>query len=245
MSPAAMKSPRVFGVIPAYNERGKVGKVVMKVPRGVVEEVVVVSDCSDDGSDDEAVASGATLLRHDSVKGVGAAIRTGIHYAVKKGCDIVVVMAGNDKDDPSEIPRLIEPIIEQGFDYVQGSRYAAGGSYGRMPLHRTVLTRAYPWLVRLVTGFPITDATNGFRAIRASLLQDPRIRLDQAWLDRGELEYYLQLQALRLGFKFCEVPVTKIYPNITQYSSYTKIRPVVDWLGNLRPILYLTLGIKK
>lgn len=240
-----MKSPRVFGVVPVYNEKGKIGKVIAKVPRGVVEEMVAVSDCSDDGSDEEALAGGATLLRHDSVRGVGAAIRTGLDYAVKKGCDIVVVMAGNDKDDPSEIPRLIEPIVNRGFDYVQGSRYAIGGCYGRMPLHRTVLTRAYPWLVRLITGFPITDATNGFRAIRASLLKDPRILLDQDWLDRGELEYYLQLQALRLGFKVCEVPVTKIYPDITQYNNYTKIRPIVDWFGNLRPILYLTLGIKR
>lgn len=240
-----MTPPSIAAVIPVYNEKGKIGRVVSKMPPGVLAETVVVSDASDDGSDEEARIAGATVLRHERTMGVGAAIRTGFEHCLAKGYGIIVVAAGNDKDAPSEIPRLVAPIIEKGFDYVQGSRYAAGGEYGKMPMHRTVLTRAYAWLVRLVTGFPITDATNGFRAIRASMLRDPRIRLGQGWLDRGELEYYLQLQAIRLGFKVCEVPVTKIYPNIKDYHQYTKIRPVVDWVGNLRPIVYLTLGIRK
>jgi dolichol-phosphate mannosyltransferase len=239
-----MGAPRVAAVIPVYNERGKIGRVIEKIPREAVAETIAVSDGSDDGSDEEARGLGATLLRHDRVKGVGAAIRTGFDYALQRNYDIIVVLAGNDKDDPSEIPRLIKPIVEEGFDYVQGSRYLPGGAYGTMPVHRAVLTRAYSWLVRRATGFPITDATNGFRGIRASLLRDPRIRLHQDWLNRGELEYYLQLQAIRLGFKVCEVPVTKIYPDISAYRRYTKIRPVVDWIRFLRPLVYLTLGIK-
>lgn len=234
-----------MAVIPAYNELGKIGRVVSKVPKNAVAEIVVVSDASNDGTDAEASRAGATVLRHEHTRGVGAAIRTGFDYALEKGYDIIVVMAGNDKDDPSEIGKLAAPIIEKGFDYIQGSRYLEGGRYGKMPKHRLILTRAYPWLVRFITGFPITDATNGFRALRASILRDPRIKLHQDWLNRGELEYYLQLQAIRLAYKVCEVPVTKIYPDIKNYWNYTKIRPVVDWLGNLRPIFYLTLGIKQ
>jgi dolichol-phosphate mannosyltransferase len=237
-------SPRVVAIAPAYNEKGKIGSVVRKVPRDVVAETVVVSDGSDDGTDEEARAAGATVLRHETVLGPGAAIRTGLDYGLEKNYDILVVMAGNDKDKPSEIAKLIEPIVARGADYVQGSRYRPGGEYGKMPLHRLVLTRMYPWLVRLVTGFPITDATNGFRAIKASLLRDERIHLHQEWLNRGELEYYLQLKALMLGFKVEEVPVTKIYPDITAYRNYTKIKPVYDWLRNLRPIFYLTFRIK-
>ena len=236
---------RIGVVVPVFNEKGKIGRAVGKVPKDFVAETVVVSDASDDGSDEEAREQGATVLRHEKTLGVGAAIRTGIDHCLEKGYEIIVVMAGNDKDAPSEIPRLVEPIIERGFDYVQGSRYLPGGQFGRMPAHRTVLTRAYAWLVRAVTRFPITDATNGFRAIRASLLRDPRLKLHQDWLNRGELEYYLQLQAIRLGFKVCEVPVTKIYPDLTSYKSYTKIRPVVDWLSNLKPIVYLTLRLTK
>lgn len=237
-------SPRIVAIAPVYNEKGKIGRAVSKVPRDFVAETVVVSDASDDGSDEEARAAGATVLRHDRTMGVGAAIRTGLKYGLAQGYDILVVMAGNDKDEPAEMPKLVAPIIESGADYVQGSRYAQGGRSGRMPLHRVVLTRAYPWLVRLVTGFPITDATNGFRAISARFLKDPRVNMDQDWLDRGELEYYLQLKALMLDFKVAEVPVTKIYPDLSAYKNYTKVRPVIDWFGNLRPIVYLALGIK-
>jgi len=236
---------RIVVTAPVYNEKGKIGRAVSKVPRGLVEEVVVVSDASDDGSDEEARAAGATVLRHEKTMGVGAAIRTGLRYGLNKGFDVLVVMAGNDKDDPTEIARLVAPILEGRADYVQGSRYAEGGKSGRMPLHRVILTRAYPWLVRLVTGFPITDATNGFRAISPKFLKDSRVNMDQEWLDRGELEYYLQLKALMLGFKFAEVPVSKIYPDLSSYGSYTKIKPVYDWIRNLRPIAYLTLGIKR
>jgi dolichol-phosphate mannosyltransferase len=237
-------TPRILVIAPVYNEKGKIRRAVEKVPRPYVEEVVVVSDASDDGSDDDARAGGATVLRHHETLGVGAAIRTGLKYGVQKGFDILVVMAGNDKDDPSEIPKLVRPIIENGAHYVQGSRYARGGEYGKMPLHRIILTRAYPWLVRQVTGFPITDATNGFRAITAEFLNDPRIQMDQEWLNRGELEYYLQLKALMLGFKVEEVAVRKIYPDLSAYKNYTKIKPVYDWLRNLRPIFYLFFGIK-
>jgi len=237
-------SARIVAIAPAYNEKGKIGRVVAKVPKSAAAEVVVVSDASDDGTDEEARAAGATVLRHETTLGVGAAIRTGLKYGVDKGYDVMVVMAGNDKDDPTEIPKLVAPVLERGADYVQGSRYARGGAYGRMPLHRTILTRAYPWLVRVVTGFPITDATNGFRAISAKFLKDPRVNMDQDWLDRGELEYYLQLKALMLDFKVEEVAVTKIYPDLSAYKNYTKIRPITDWIRNLRPIFYLTFGIK-
>lgn len=241
MGPSAPPSAGL--VIPVYNEKGKIGRALARIPAGAVAEVVVVSDASDDGSDEEARAAGATVLRHPRTLGVGAAIRTGYDHVLARGHEAALVMAGNDKDDPTQIPRLLRALAD-GFDYVQGSRYMPGGEHGRMPLHRAVLTRAYPWLVRLATGFPITDATNGFRAVRCSLLRDPRLRLHQDWLNRGELEYYLQLQAIRLGFKVCEVPVSKIYPDGASYGEYTKIRPVVDWVRNLRPIAYLSLGIK-
>lgn len=235
---------RIVAIAPVFDEVGKIGRAVSKVPRPFVEEVVVVSDASTDGSDEDARAAGATVLRHEKTLGVGAAIRTGLKYGLEKGYDVLVVMAGNDKDDPTEIPKLVAPVLERGVDYVQGSRYAKGGEYGKMPLHRSVLTRAYPWLVRLVTGFPITDATNGFRAHSPRFLKDPRVNMDQEWLDRGELEYYLQLKALTLGFKVEEVPVRKIYPDLSKYENYTKIRPVYDWVRNLRPIFWLTVGWK-
>jgi len=89
----------------------------------------------------------------------------------------------------------------------------------------------------------VTESTNGFRAFRTALLRDGRINWRQAWLDRYELEPYLLLKAITLGYRHCEVPVTKIYPR--RELGYTKMRPFFDWWSILRPVVYLGLGIRK
>ena len=80
-------------------------------------------------------------------------------------------------------------------------------------------------------------------AFRVALLRDSRIDWRQAWLDRYELEPYLLLTTIRLGYRHMEVPVTKIYP--PHQLGYTKMRPGIDWWSIIRPIVYLGLGLKK
>jgi dolichol-phosphate mannosyltransferase len=113
-----------------------------------------------------------------------------------------------------------------------------------MPLHRQIATRwAHPWLFSLVTNRRFTDTTNGFRALRLSMFDDPRIKLDQRWLDRYELEPYIFYQAVRLGRRVKEVPVSKVYP--AKELGYTKMPPITGWWSILRPLIYLALGVKK
>ena len=112
-----------------------------------------------------------------------------------------------------------------------------------MPAYRKVATRLHPQLMSLVAGGRVTDSTNGFRAFRLSLLDDQRINIDQDWLNAYELEPYLLFKAVKLGYKFTEVPVTKIYPS--KKLGYTKMRPFIGWWSILRPLVYLGLGIKK
>ena len=113
-----------------------------------------------------------------------------------------------------------------------------------MPRHRVLATRyLHPKLTSWLTGQRVTDSTNGFRALKLAVLDDPRIRLEQAWLDRYELEPYLLYQALHFGYRVREVPVTKIYPDFAV--GYTKMKPVLGWWSILRPLLYLKLGIRQ
>lgn len=235
---------KIVAMIPAFNEHDKISRVVKRIPGDMVDEIVVVNDGSTDDTPVQAAQEGANVLSHEKRKGIGAAIRTGIDYAIRNRYDIIVVMAGNDKDDPSQIDRLVDPIIYQGYDYIQGSRYIKGGVRGKMPLHRLAFTRAYSMLVRFCTGRLITDGTNGFRAYRRSLFDDRRIDLWQEWLNES-LEYYLSIKVLKLGYKVKEVPVTKIYPLNVPYKAYTKVKPFSGWLKRLKPVIYLTLGIKK
>ena len=209
-----------------------------------MDEVLLLDDASTDGTRSAAEAMGFKVLSQPRRRGVGAAIRTAIGYARSNGFDILVILAGNDKDRPDEIPRLIEPIQKDGYDMVQGSRYLPGGRFGAMPIYRQLSTRfVHPFLFSCISGQRITDSTNGFRAIRLAALEDPGIDLEQPWLDQYELEPYLFYKLIRLGYKVKEVPVTKIYP--PKALGYTKMRPITGWWSILRPIFLLGLGIKK
>ena len=90
----------------------------------------------------------------------------------------------------------------------------------------------------------MTDTTNGFRALRLGLFDDPRINLDQEWLNTYELEPYILWKTVTLGYKFKEVFVTKIYPP-KQLGAYTKMVPFISWWSILKPLFYLKLGIKR
>ncbi len=109
-------------------------------------------------------------------------------------------MAGNNKDEPREIPRLLDAIVD-GADLAIGSRYLAGGAYGGdMPRYRKWATRLHPRLLSWACGKKLTESTNGFRAIRLSCLSDERINLNQKWLDGYALEIYLLYKMIRLGY---------------------------------------------
>jgi dolichol-phosphate mannosyltransferase len=120
------KFRRVLLIAPAFNEEAKIGEVVRRAPRDIVDTVLVVDDCSTDRTAEVARARGAEVLSNDRRRGVGYAIRRGYKYARTNRFDIVVVIAGNNKDAPEEIARLLDPICEQDYDFVMGSRYLPG-----------------------------------------------------------------------------------------------------------------------
>lgn len=228
---------------PVFDEEQKVGLVVDRVPRDVVDSVLVVDDGSNDASAEVARAKGAVVIELGSTIGVGAAIRTAYEHGVSEGFDVVVVMAGNNKDAPEEIPLLLDAIAD-GADLVQGSRWLGESTdYGEMPLYRKLATRLHPMLFNLIADTRLTDTTNGFRAIRAAVLEDPRLDLDQRWLDEYELEVYLLWKTAKLGYDVREVGVTKRYP--PKEFGQTKMKPITGWWSILRPLVLLGLRIKK
>lgn len=234
----------------AFNEHVKIKNAIERflssTAYGKVDYLVL-----DDGSTDETTsivegyaARGVKTVRHFSQRGVGAAIRTAIRYAIENKYTILVVMAGNDKDEPNEILSLVDPIAQEKADLVQGSRYKEGnGAQGDMPLYRRLATRLHPFLFSLFVSRRVTDSTNGFRAIRLSIFDDTRINIDQSWLDHYELEPYILFKVIRLGYRFQEVFVTKRYP--AKKLGYTKMKPIVGWWSILKPVFYLGLGIKR
>lgn len=238
------KGLSVIAIAPVYNEAQKIGCVVDRTPRFCVDEVLVVDDGSTDDSATVARARGANVLSLGACIGVGAALREGYRYAVEHGYDVAVVMAGNNKDAPEEIPLLLDPIAERGVAFVQGSRFLkVSADFGEMPVYRRLATRFHPLLFSMAARRWVTESTNGFRAVTRAVLTDSRLNLDQEWLNEYELEPYLYLRTIQLGFKVAEVPVTKIYP--PKRLGQTKMKPITGWWSILRPLVYVGFGLRK
>lgn len=234
----------------AFNENVKLKNAIERFLKSCVYEKVdylIIDDCSTDGTTEmiESYASrGVQTIKHAKRSGVGVAIRSAIRHAQAKGYEVLVIMAGNDKDNPEEIPRLIGPLLNEGYDFIQGSRYKGHhGIGGDMPYYRKIATKLHPLLMSMITGCKVTDSTNGFRAFRLSILKDTRINIDQDWLNQYELEPYLMYKVIVLGCKFGEAQVTKIYPS--KKLGYTKMKPFIGWWSILKPLIYLGLGIRK
>lgn len=234
----------VIAIAPVLNEEAKIGAVVSRTPREHVDEVLVVDDGSTDRSREVAREAGARVLEMRRTVGVGAALRAAYADAVTRGYAVIVTMAGNNKDCPEEIPLLLDPICDGSADFVQGSRFLKpDASFGEMPRYRRIATRLHPMLFSLVARRWVSESTNGFRAIHRRVFTDPRLDLSAAWLDEYELEPYLYLRTIRMGYRTVEVPVSKIYP--PKELGQTKMRPIVGWWSILRPLVLLGLGLRR
>jgi dolichol-phosphate mannosyltransferase len=229
-------APRVVAIPVAFNEELWIGRVLDRFRDVEHVNVGVFDEGSTDRTAGVVADRGVTVIRRPARGGVGAAIRTAYQWARAQAYDICVIMSAHDKDRPAELPALIGPIAAGHADLVQGSRYLRGGRRANMPLSRLVATRwVHPLLFSLAARQRLTDTTNGYRALRLAMLDDPRLALDRPELDGYALEPYLLLQSIRLGYAVCEAPVSKIYP--AAGDQYTKMRAGADWWQIVRPIL--------
>jgi dolichol-phosphate mannosyltransferase len=236
-------SPIVAVAIPALNEAGKIGRVLDKMPSDPRFEAIVVDDGSSDGTGDEARAHGAALvIRHESPGGVGAAIRDAWLAAIDRKREYVALISGDDQHDPSDLVLAYEALVASGADYVQGSRWIDGGRVEGPAGRRALGTRLYSILFSVLALHRSTDATNGFRIFRTSMLDDPRIDIRQRWLDRYDLEPYVLFKALTLGYRTIEHPVTVRYHT---KEGYSKMRGIRDWWRLARPALLLRLRVRR
>lgn len=236
--------PKYLVGICTLNEGDKIKRVLERFNDYKCYDVLLIDDGSTDGSLNHIKeAKSIKKIVNNKSFGAGYGTRQIIDYAKDHGYEAIFFVSGNDKDRAEDIDKL-KKTIEEGYDFVQGSRYLPGGKHGQMPFYRKVSTRwIHPLLFSFISGQWISDSTNGFRAVKTSLCTDQRINLNQTWLDQYELEPYLFYKAIKCGFKVTEVPVTKIYPPKTE--GYTKMKPFSGWWSILRPLVFLGLGIKK
>ncbi len=200
--PARFKD-KIAILIPAYNEAENIGVVLDQMPQevcGVATEVLVVDDGSRDGTGDVAAEHGAPVARHVTNRGGGAALRTGYRLMVESGALIVVTLDADGQHLPSEMPRLVEPVLSGEVDVAHGSRVL--GHADRNTRARELGIVFFNRLVSFITRTHVTDCSNGYRAVRTTVL--PQLVLRQEQFHTSEF----MIEAIKRGVPAKEIPIT-------------------------------------
>ena len=198
---------RLWVIVAAYNEAAAIAGVVTDLKRSRYQ-VVVIDDGSTDGTAQIASAAGATVIKHPLNLGQGAALQTGIDYALSQAAEAVVTFDADGQHRVSDISRLLDALDRERAEFALGSRFL-GHSPNLPPLRRLVL-RAATLFTHLTTGLVLTDTHNGLRAMTRRGAQAIRLRQNRM---AHASEILGQIAAS--GLRYVEVPVTIEY---TAYS---------------------------
>lgn len=210
------RSTRYCLVIPVYNEGERICSVLKKLKIYTDRiDVCVLDKGSTDGSLDEAflkdIGVRALLIKNDAGK-LSAQLRMGYAFILEEGYEGVITIDGNDKDDVDALPLFIAR-LDQGYDFVQASRYVKGGSGVNTPLIRDMAIRLiHAPAISHLAGFHYTDTTQGYRGYSRRFLLDEKVAPFRKIFSQYELLAYLSVQAPRRGYRVIEVPVTRTYP---------------------------------
>ena len=193
---------RIVAIIPAYNEEDALADVIAKTSQ-YVDEVIIVNDGSSDKTAEVAIEAGAKLISHSTNLGKGEALKSG--FEVIDDDSIIVTIDGDGQHNPDEIPAIIKPIIEDGADLVNGSRYM-NGPEENTPAYRRVGQKVLDIATNISAGIKVTDSQSGFRAF------SPRTKGVFRFKDTGfGIESEMLVDAAEAGLKIVEVPITVRY----------------------------------
>jgi len=200
-----VEKSRIVACIPALNREKTIASVVIQAMR-FVDRVVVCDDGSADLTGEIARSLGAVVVRHEKNMGYGAAIASLFREARRLDADIAVTLDGDGQHDPSQIPRLVEPLMSGEADFVIGSRFLKGEDAAMVPGYRKVGLKLITSLASNASYHGLTDAQSGFRAYGRKFLEAVSVNEEGMGVSTEIL-----LKAKENGFRVVEVPVTISY----------------------------------
>lgn len=205
-------------VIPVINEGERIKSLLSRMATLKIDalaDIIIVDGGSKDGSLE------LNFLQQLGVRGLlvktapgklSAQLRCAYAFALDQGYEGIVTIDGNDKDDPEAIPRFIDA-LKGGVDFVQASRFIAGGVAENTPVSRDFAIRfIHAPMLSLFSGFRWTDTTQGFRAYSRKMLLDQEIALFRDVFMTYELLAYLSYRAPKLDYRCVELPTVRRYP---------------------------------
>ena len=223
-TPDTRKKIKILAGIPAYNEAGYIGSVVLQT-RQYVNEVLVVDDGSSDNTARIAELAGATVIRHHENKGYGAAIQSILAEANKRNPDVLILLDADSQHNPNEIPILIKPISE-GFDLVIGSREA---QKDKTPAYRRIGQKILLRSTRFASKTNISDSECGFRAFSKRAISELELKESGMAISAETVA-----RATDKNLKITEVPISNIYT-----ADGSTLNPVKHGLGVLGRIMVM------
>ncbi len=223
-------------LIPIINEGNRIHKELQRAKRHQISKVVDIVIC-DGGSSDGSTNKDRlceldvnTLLVKDGKGKQGAQLRMGMWWSIKRGYKGIITIDGNDKDSIEDVPRFVKK-LEEGYDYVQGSRFIQGGRAINTPLLRLIAVKfIHAPVISITAHHRFTDTTNAFRGYSLRYLCDERVKPFREIFDSYELLAYLSVRSTQLGMKVCEIPVTRKYPSKGIPTKISPIRGNIDLL---------------
>ena len=217
-------------LIPAYNEEGAVGDVVREVHEVLPDvPVLVVDDCSEDGTRHVARAAGAAVMSVPHHLGLGGCVQAGYRFAHELEFDYVIRIDGDGQHDPSDIPAVFEALKTSGCQMVIGSRYL-NGEGEHTSLVRSFGIRFFRGVLRPILGKTVHDPTSGFVGVNRQALA---VFSKSFPLEYPEIEALVVLQ--RTKFQFAEVPC-RMRKRVSGRSSITAPKSIYY-------ILHVLLGV--
>ncbi len=196
--------------MPTYEESENIELLVRRVREAVPQaHILVVDDNSYDGTAEKAEALGAELggievLRRPRKLGLGSAYRAGHAVGIARGYDVLIQIDADLSHDPADLPRLLAA-VERGADLAIGSRYAPGGSVPNWPRHRLALSVLGNRYTAFCLGMDVRDATAGYRAYRASVLE--AVDFDTTASTGYGFQIEMTYRVVNLGAKIEEIPI--------------------------------------
>ena len=201
---------RVLVIVPTYNERDNLPRVVPRIlSQGDPFHILVVDDNSPDGTGDLADELAArservNVLHRPGKQGLGAAYVAGFGWGLERDFDILIEMDADLSHPPYKLPELVAALAE--VDVAVGSRYVGGNiTVVNWPLRRLIISLFGSWYARAITRLPVNDATGGFNAFRRRVLET--VGLDRIQSNGYSFQIELKLRAWRAGFTLREVPI--------------------------------------
>lgn len=205
-------------LIPIINEGDRIKKELQRARRFHVADaadIVICDGGSTDGCTEENLLKKLdvnTLLVKKGPGKQGAQLRMGFWWALNRGYKGIITIDGNNKDSIEDVPSFIEK-LQEGYDFVQGSRFIKGGHAVRTPLIRLLSVRLlHAPVISLTAKQWFTDTTNAYRAYSREYLLHPDVQPFRDVFMTYELLAYLSVRATQIGLKACEIPVDRVYP---------------------------------